>query len=298
MEKRQLGKTGMAVSVLGFGGAEIGFEGASKKDVNDLLAKALDLGLNAIDTAECYVNSEELIGEAIGARRSDFYLFTKCGHKDGFKDAWSKEEIAVSIEKSLKNLKTDHVDLLQLHSCGEDVLAKGDVVEALKKAQSEGKCRFIGYSGDGQDARYALEMGVFDTLQTSVNIFDQECIELTLPLAVKQGVGVIAKRPIGNAVWRHHTKPDNTYVHEYYDRMKSLDYDFLRNGKAESAAEIALRFTLSQPGVSTMVVGTKNPDRWQANADLVSRGALPADEISKIRAAWHKVAKADWIGQV
>src|SRR5262249_18532873 len=99
MEKRVLGITGMQVSVLGFGGAEIGFESASQKDVESLLLAALDQGLNVIDTAECYVNSEDLIGTAVSHRRQDFFLFTKCGHTDSnFRDAWSDADITKSID--------------------------------------------------------------------------------------------------------------------------------------------------------------------------------------------------------
>ena len=83
MEKRRLGKTDMDVSVLGFGGAEIGYEETSTETVTDLLNSALDAGLNVIDTAECYRGSEETIGRAISGRRKDFYLFTKCGHPHG-----------------------------------------------------------------------------------------------------------------------------------------------------------------------------------------------------------------------
>ena len=83
MEKRVLGKTGMEVSVLGFGGAEIGYQGATVATVEALLNSALDAGLNIIDTAECYADSEEKIGQTVGHRRKDFFLFTKCGHASG-----------------------------------------------------------------------------------------------------------------------------------------------------------------------------------------------------------------------
>ena len=102
MDKRAFGKTDMQVSMLGFGGAEIGFENVSLSVVKDLLAAALDQGLNTIDTAECYVASEELIGTAVGNRRKDFYLFTKCGHGENLSDAWKKDEIAKTVERSLK----------------------------------------------------------------------------------------------------------------------------------------------------------------------------------------------------
>ena len=150
MERRPFGKTGMAVSVLGFGGAEIGYEKAAQQTVNDLLHQALDAGLNVIDTAECFLASEELIGAAVAGRRDDFYLFTKCGHPDrpGVGD-WRKDSLLRSIERSLKRLRTDRVDLVQLHSCAEDELRKGEVIAALQEARQKGHTRFIGYSGDG-----------------------------------------------------------------------------------------------------------------------------------------------------
>jgi aryl-alcohol dehydrogenase-like predicted oxidoreductase len=297
MQKRMLGKTGMNVSVLGFGAAEIGYEGAQQPDIDKLLAAALENGLNAIDTAECYVDSEEKLGRSIGNRRQDFYLFTKCGHAGNFfTPAWGAKEIAASLETSLKNLKTDYVDLLQLHSCDKDVLLKGEAVEALQKARSEGKCRFIGYSGDGEDALTALELDVFDTLQTSCSIFDQQSIDLLLPIAVKKNIGVIVKRPIGNAVWRFDSKPGNEYVQEYWRRMTELKYSFIEKG--EDVAETALRFTLSQPGVCTMIAGTTKPDRWPANADMVRKGELSAEQLKEIRSRWQAVAQSSWVGQV
>src|SRR6516165_11571103 len=120
MEMRQLGKTDMRVSVLGFGGAEIGFEKAAAKTVADLLNSALDAGLNVIDTAECYLQSEELIGQAVADRRGDFWLFTKCGHPERpLVEDWRPESLLRSIRRSLQRLRTDRLDLVLLHSCSE-----------------------------------------------------------------------------------------------------------------------------------------------------------------------------------
>jgi len=298
VEKRVFGKTGMQVSVLGFGGAEIGFENAQINIVERLLGSALDAGLNVIDTAECYESSEELIGKAVAHRRKDYHLFTKCGHGASYlDDAWEAASITKSIDRSLKRLKTDHLDLVQLHSCSADVLKRGDVVEALLKARDAGKTRFVGYSGDGQDALYAIEMDVFDTFQTSVSIADQESIALTIPLATQKNMGVIAKRPVANAAWRHAKRPVKDYSEPYWLRLQELKYDFI-NGNPQASIATALRFTLSVPGVHTAIVGTSKPDRWLENAQLVNQGPLPADEYETIRRRWQAVAGKDWVGQV
>jgi aryl-alcohol dehydrogenase-like predicted oxidoreductase len=299
MEKRRLGKTDMDVSVLGFGGSEIGYEHASPETVAALLNSALDAGLDVIDTAECYHNSEELIGQTVSDRRKEFYLFTKCGHPHGFGEHadWSKDSILKSIERSLDRLKTDRLDLVQLHSCSESELRKGEVIDALQTARERGYTRYIGYSGDGQAARLAVETGAFDTLQTSINIADQEAIDLTLPLAGEKQMGVIAKRPIANVAWKTGHRPIDSYHHEYWERLRKLNYDFL-HGDLEKGISIALRFTLSLPGVHTAIVGTKKPERWEQNAKLLAEGPLDEAMFHKIRERWEECAPRTWIGQI
>jgi aryl-alcohol dehydrogenase-like predicted oxidoreductase len=296
MERRRLGRTDMVASVLGFGGSEIGYQRVSERAVARLLGGALDAGLNVIDTAECYEDSEILIGRAVGKRRQDYHLFTKCGHSRGWGRAdWRPSALLSSIQRSLERLATDHVDLVQLHSCSLAELRRGDVIEALERARERGWTRWIGYSGDGEAARYAVECGRFDTLQTSVSIADQEAIELTLPLARARNLGVIAKRPLANAVWRYARKPAEPYYQPYWTRLRALDYDFLRGARA---AGTALRFTLSAPGVHTAIVGTTKPERWTQNAALLAPGPLDADAFERIRARWREVAAPTWAGQV
>lgn len=299
MEKRKYGNTDMLVSLLGFGGAEIGFEGASKQDVKRLLNSAIDAGLNVIDTAECYVNSEELIGEALANRRDQYYLFTKCGHSpDSYEiGAWEKQQIKESIDRSLGRLKTDYLDLVHLHSCSEEILRKGEVIEALKEAKAAGKTRYIGYSGDGSAALYAIKSGAFDSLQTSINIADQESIDLLLPVAMNHNMGVIAKRPVANVAWKEKSFPEYYYIQEYWKRFQKLNFDFIK-GNIKEEIEIALRFTLSIPGVCTAIVGTTKPNRWQENAKIVEKGPLPKEQFEAIRKHWRQFAGADWVGQV
>jgi aryl-alcohol dehydrogenase-like predicted oxidoreductase len=298
METRQLGNTDMRVTALGFGDAEAGFGRLSAEEVGRILNDALDAGLNAIDTAECYGTGEETIGAAVSRRRKDYFLFTKCGHAAGLDlPDWDGKLLEQSIERSLKRLRTDYLDLVQLHSCSEDLLRQGEVIAVLQKAREAGKTRYIGYSGDNQAAKYAVECGAFDTLQTSISLADQWAIDNTLPLARERNMGVIVKRPIANAAWQHPAKPDNSYIVPYWERFQTLDYDFLK-GDLSAAVAIALRFTLGLPGVTTAIVGTTKLGRWRQNAQAVAQGPLSPDQVDAIRARWQAVAGPDWNGQV
>lgn len=299
MERRKLGRTDIKATILGFGGAEIGLEGdgATQATVTYLLQSALDAGLNVIDTAECYGASEKLIGQAVSNRRKDYYLFTKCGHPGGLdtKD-WRPESLLCSIQRSLKRLNTDYLDLIQLHSCSIDELVSGGPIEALQQAKERGYSRYIGYSGDGQAAYYAIKRNIFDCLQTSINIADQEALDLTLPLARKKQMGIIAKRPLANAAWRTRERPKNSYHHTYWDRLQKLSYPFLED-QLEDTISAALRFTLSAPGVHTAIVGTLTPGRWSQNSAFLEAGPLPATKFNAIRKSWIEVAEPSWVGQ-
>ena len=174
------------------------------------------------------------------------------------------------------------------------MLRRGDAIAALERARERGWARYIGYSGDGAAARYAIECGRFDTLQTSISLADQEALTLTLPLARARRMGVIAKRPLANVAWRHARKPAEPYEQDYWARLRALDYPCL-HGAPGAAVATALRFTLSVPGVHTAIVGTTKPERWRQNAALLR--ALPAEEFERIRARWREVAGASWDGQ-
>ncbi len=294
MEKRRLGRTNMDVTVLGFGGAGIASE--SMENIGRVLNSALDAGINVIDTAECYEGGEKSIGNAISKRRDEFFLFTKCGHPRGIGSAdWSASSILESIERSLRRLQTDRIDLIQLHGCSEAVLKKGEAISALEKARERGWVRYLGYSGDGHPARFAVECDAFDALQTSINIADQEAVSQIAPLTRARNIGLIAKRPLANFAWKTGHKPINSYHHQYYERLRKLNFDFLRND--EESIAIALRFVLSVPGVHTAIVGTTKPERCQENARLLESRPLPQNEYKAIRERWDVIAPKTWIGQ-
>jgi hypothetical protein len=286
----------MEVSVLGFGGSEIGYGEVAQAEVNALLTAAIEAGLNVIDTAECYPNSEVKIGEAIQGLRDDVFIFTKCGHADSEDDLkdWDPKLLARQIDRSLSRLKTDRVDLIQLHTCSEDLLRQGEVVDVLRRAKEAGKARYIGYSGDNASARFAVECGAFDAWQCSINIADQDAVSATLPLAQAANMGVIAKRPVANAAWLSgNVPPASNYSKPYWERLNELAYKFLHDPK--HSISTALRFTLAQPGVHVAIVGTTKPGRWEENAHLIEEPLDPA-MVLEIRDRWSEVASDDWVG--
>ena len=306
---RPLGSTGLLVSPLGLGTVKLGrdqgvkypsgFQIPDDDDARRLLKLTRDLGINLIDTAPAYGRSEERLGPLLRGQRQEWVIVSKVGEE--FNDGQSRHDFTaahtrMSVERSLKRLKTDRLDLLQLHSCTLEQLRKGDVIEVVRRARDAGKTRFIGYSGDGPAAVYAVESGAFDTLQISVSVADQEALDLVLPAAKKNGLGVIAKRPIANAIWKSPTKPD-PYYQAYWERLHKLDYDFLKADMAP-AVSTALRFTLAADGVHTAIVGTTQPGRWRENADLLNAGPLGAATVQAIRDRWKAVAAPDWVGQI
>ncbi|MGZ3609520.1 MAG: aldo/keto reductase [Ktedonobacteraceae bacterium] len=293
MEQRLFGKTDMKVSLLGFGSYKMSEKigGSAVGEVSQLLGPALDAGINVIDTAECYGQGEELIGQAIGHRRGEYYLFTKCGHASGFNlPDWSPQLLERSIDRSLQRLKTDYVDLVQLHSCSQEALRQGEVIEALQRARAAGKTRYIGYSGDRRAAQYAVQCGAFDTLQISVNIADQESIDLTIPTAKEQGMGVIAKRSVANGAWSSRQKPTDPVDQLYWERLKKLNYDFLK-GDSTSIASIAQRFTMSVPEVDIVLIGTTNPDHLRYNISVLEERPLPQAQYEAIRRRWKTLTR-------
>jgi aryl-alcohol dehydrogenase-like predicted oxidoreductase len=269
MERTTLGNTGLEVSRLGAGLAEVG----SLADVTaagQVLNAALDGGINFLDTAACYGRSEEWIGRTISHRRDEYILATKGGHGIGEYrgEGWTAETIVGSIERSLIRTKAGHLDLVQLHSCGLDILERGEVVHALLDAKQAGKTRYIGYSGDLKAALWIINSGLFDTLQITLNLADQWARWEVLPKAEAAGMGIIAKRPIANAAWRARTGTDE--VREWYrSRIQAMMEVRPMPGVPEDPLVLALGFTLAHKEVDTAIVGTSSPDHMRANIRLV-----------------------------
>jgi len=314
METRRFGNNGMDVGVVGLGTAEIGFEAVADRTLDAIFGTVFDMGINVIDTASMYGDSEEKIGRALRGRRNQCVLCTKCGRNPprrrslrGVRERayrlmrsvdeqdsldWQPGVLEWNIDQSLRRLGVDCIDVVLLHSCSEETLRRGEVIEVLHRARQAGKVRHIGYSGDGPAALFAVRCQQFEVLETSINIADQEAIDTTVPLAIQHGMGVIAKRPIANGIWKSEHRPEAVANQAYWDRLRELQYDFLQDGQA---FETALRFTLSVPGVHTAIVGTANPEHLRRDAEC--SGILARDQFDAIRAQWKQVARPDWVGQ-
>jgi aryl-alcohol dehydrogenase-like predicted oxidoreductase len=291
MDKRQLGKTDMHVTRLGVGLSEIG-SGVSAETASEVLNTALDLGINFLDTAECYGGSEELLGQAVSHRRSDFFLATKTGHASGDETGrdWSAKTVRNSIDRSLKRMKTDYVDLLQLHSCSVAVLEKGEVTEILQEAKQAGKTRYIGYSGDNDAAMWAVESGMFDTLQTSFNLVEQKARFGLFEKARARGMGMIIKRPIANGAWGAKTSPSG-YAQGYFERSQKM----LTDGDIPEAPDdrilLALGFTLVHDEVDTAIVGTKTPKYMKKNVEMLGQLPISKTAIAELYRRFEKLGK-------
>jgi aryl-alcohol dehydrogenase-like predicted oxidoreductase len=307
MKRVPFGKTGLSVSPLGFGAAPAAYLGAHRQQTIDMLNELLDAGMNVIDTAASYPGSEQFIGENFSHRREDLVLISKCGGTIPESDApaWSQTQILASVDRSLRWLNTDRVDIMLLHSCDLETLERGEALGALVEARDTGKIRFAGYSGDNEAAAYAATLQDVAVIETSINIVDQINIDHVLPDARQNLIGIVAKRPIANAAWKPpHHQPGmyQSYAKTYTERFAKLslsvvDLEFTGSPQ-EQWPQIALRFTLSIPGVHTAIVGTTNPANARANLKAVEMGPLQHDLVEKIRAAYRRAdPDGKWRGQ-
>lgn len=305
MEQRKLGNTGIIVSALGYGSAPAGYLSIEQDKFAQILNLLLDNGINLIDTAAAYPGSEEMIGNCLAHRRSQYTLVSKCGRPIAVSsgEAWSARVIHDTVDQSLARLKTDHLDVMLLHSCSLETLKCGEAMGALVKAKKEGKIRFAGCSTDNEAAAFAATLPDVSVIEISINMVDQANIQRVLPLCLKNNIGVLAKRPIAEAVWRSPTQMASfirIYSQPYRERLAQMQLNPAELGFSQPAEEawpeMAMRFTLNQPGVSCAIIGTTQIENAKKNIESVSRGPLPADVEKSIADAFKREAAkgGDW----
>lgn len=303
MERKRLGKTDLEVGRLGIGLSEVGFnlEMADVDQARSVINKALDGGVNFLDTAACYNISEELIGLVAADRRDEYVLATKAGHflPRGDGEDWTYDLVIESIDRSLIRMKTDYVDLVQLHSCTVEVLERGDVIRALQDARAAGKTRYIGYSGDNENAKWAVTSGLFDTLQTSFNLVDQSARTNLFADVEERDMGLIIKRPIGNAVWGatgqtelYEHNPE--YTSEYFNRAQKMKSLGPLADEPEDHIKLALGFTYAHDEVDVTIVGTQRPHHMESNLEMVNSSVeISSSTVNELHQRWTELA-SDW----
>jgi aryl-alcohol dehydrogenase-like predicted oxidoreductase len=311
MEFRELGRTGLKVSVIGFGAWAIGGAteaggtpfGWGRTDDQESLAtirRARELGINFFDTADSYGfgRSESLLGIVLARRREDVVIATKVGVvKSGgeLRKDFSRQHISIAIDGSLKRLRTDYIDLYQMHNPSMADLRRGEIQDAMERLQDAGKIRFWGVSVSSIDeGTEIVENGWGHALQVLYNILNQAPAEQLFPMAKERGYGVIARVPLASGLLTGKYRQDAVFssddVRQNFLTPKRMEevvakVDEVRSimgGAARSAAEGALRFVLAHEAVSTTIPGARTIRQVEANV-AAAEEVLPPDVIEKLR---------------
>ena len=264
-----LGRTNLSVTRLGWGAAD-------RRVWNEDLAESicnsvLDAGINYVDTANDYGRSEEFIGKLISHRRDEFYLASKCGCvPGGGSHVWTEENAFRGLHESLSRLKTDYLDLMQLHNPTVNECERGRLVEALNEMRDQGKVRWIGISTTLPHLPTFLEWGVFDTFQIPYSALERQHEEWIARVS-EAGIGTVIRGGVALG-----EPGQGLGIPERWRGFSGAKLEDLQEAD-ESRTAFMLRFTLTHPGIDTIIVGTQNPAHLRENVVAVNRGPLPAD---------------------
>ena len=292
--RRPLGRTGLEVSALGLGGGPLGDPNLSDQEADRLVRTAVDAGVTLVDTAPSYGESETRLGEILShGLRERVVLSTKLGYGVPGVPDWTGDCIHAGVDQALRRLRTGHLDIVHLHSCPLEVLERGDVVDALARSVAEGTVRVAAYSGDGDALAWAIGSGAFGAVQLSLNPWDQASLDAALPTCRHFGLGVLVKRTLANAVWTREAPPAAPDLAEYHRRFRALAL----HPDGLGWAEMAVRFSAWQPGVSACLVGTRSPERLLAAVRYLGDGPLPSVVERRIRADFRREG-AGWRGVI
>ena len=303
LQTKILGRTGLEVTRLGYGALELKGPGVDGRDLTDaeasgVLNAVLDSGVNLIDTADCYGMAEETVGKHLAHRRSDYVLATKTGcHRDngpigGPKDL-TREGIVYSVERSLRRLRTDCIDLLQLHTPsvkrGIHVelgpAQRDEVLATLGEMREQGKFRWLGISTNLPHVAHFYNWDVFDSFMLPYSLFQRQHEEWITKLS-GSGIGTIIRSGAARG------EPDHEDSIAYLQGVlltpetrwryfESLDLDSLRD-PGESRVAFILRYCLGHPGIDTVINGTINLDELGENVRTAERGPLPRDVVDEV----------------
>lgn len=273
MQTRRLGRTNLNPTVLGFGATTPAPGPQGEEQFRRAVRESVERGITLFDTAACYGESENWIGEELEAiSGSHVTIVTKCGHHDVLADGRlrSRSISIQDVEGALRRLRRDTLDVMLLHSYDLDLLQRGDALAVLDTAKSQGKIRYLGYSGDGASAAFAANHPLVDVVEMSMSIVDQENLDSVLGIARANRVGVLAKRALGNAVWRPELRAGQPVYSRRWVAMQELFQGF-----GLAPGELALRFALGEPDVGCVLVGARSREHLVENQRIAGLGPLP-----------------------
>lgn len=289
LPKKTLGRTGLEVTQLGYGAMEVrgkriwGGRPCTDEQADTILNAVVDAGINFIDTANDYGKSEMYIGQFLADRRDEYYLATKCGchmqyagDHDETPHIWTRENIMRNISDSLMKMRTDYVDVLQLHNPDVATTEQNGLVDVLTELKQSGAVRHIGCSSTSPHLATYIDWGVFDVFQIPYSALERRHENL-ITRAAEAGAGIIIRGGVARG------EPGSGLGNQ--DRWTAFDKakldELLEPGESRTA--FLLRFTLSHPHCHTTIVGTLSPDHLQENVAIAQAGALPADVYAEAK---------------
>lgn len=322
MHYRKFGRTGWQVSEMSFGAWAIGADWGSVDDSDSLAAlhTALDNGVNLIDTADVYGDghSERLIAKVRQERSDEFYVVTKAGRRlnPHVADGYNKENLTAFVERSLKNLNTDCLDLVQLHCPPTDVYYRPEVFEALDDLVDAGKIQYYGVSVEKvEEALKAIEYPGVQSVQIIFNMFRQRPAELFFEQAQARQVAILARVPLASGLLTGKMKPSTTFSeddHRNYNRQgaafdvgetfSGVDFDAgleavieLEALKPEgmTMAQFALKWILMFNAVSCVIPGAKNPVQATDNTATSELPDLSPEIMAEVKRIYDEYIRAD-----
>jgi aryl-alcohol dehydrogenase-like predicted oxidoreductase len=313
MEYRDLGKkTGIRVSAIGFGGwaiggaseasgAPLGWGGQSDEESMAAIRRARELGITLFDTADSYGfgRSESLLGIVLSRYRKEVVIATKVGvvrtGTGALKKDFSRQHIFHAVDGSLKRLRTDYIDLYQMHNPTIEDLRHEEIQDAMERMQDAGKIRFWGVSvSTPEEGIEIMQRGWAHALQVLYNVLNQAPADVLLPTAKEKGYGIIARVPLASGLLTGKFRIDSVFPSddirqnfltprrlqealERVDETKSII-----GGTSRSLAEGALRFVLANEAISTTIPGARNTRQVEMNAAAIE-GSLSSDILEKLR---------------
>jgi aryl-alcohol dehydrogenase-like predicted oxidoreductase len=285
-----LGRTGLKVTRLGYGAMEIrgsriwGGRPVTEDQAKTILNAVLDAGINFIDTANDYGRSEEFIGKYIAHRRSEFYLATKCGctvvRRDETTDdtphVWTRENLLRGLNESLQRMKTDYIDIIQLHNPPVEEAEKNGLVAVLQDMQQQGKVRFISISTTIPHLPTYMKWGVFDTFQIPYSALERDH-ENWITQSAEAGIGIIIRGGVARG------EPGvGLGSGERWERFEQAKLDELLE-PGEKRTAFLLRFTLTHPHANTIIAGTLYPEHLLENIQTILKGPLSAQVYAEAK---------------